>query len=62
MATGSSFFFFFSLEEAGVIDGHNEASKKKWVDIYTKNSRSRTPENQITLLKMGYRAKQRILK
>ena len=29
--------------------------------IYTKNSRSWTPENQITLLKMGYRAKQRIL-
>ena len=29
--------------------------------IYTKNSRSWTPENQVTLLKMGYRAKQRIL-
>jgi hypothetical protein len=29
--------------------------------IYTKNSRSLTPENQITLLKIGYRVKQRIL-
>jgi hypothetical protein len=29
--------------------------------IYTKNSKRWTPENQITLLKMGYRAKQRIL-
>jgi hypothetical protein len=29
--------------------------------IYTKNSRSLTPENQITLLKIGYRAKQGIL-
>jgi hypothetical protein len=29
--------------------------------IYTKSSRIWTPENQITLLKMGYRAKQRIL-
>jgi hypothetical protein len=25
--------------------------------VYTKNSRSYTPENQITLLKLGYRAK-----
>ena len=25
--------------------------------VYTKNTRSETPENQITLLKMGYRAK-----
>ena len=30
-------------------------------NIYVKNSRSWTSENQITLLKMGYRAKQRIL-
>ena len=30
-------------------------------NIYLKNSRRRTPENQITLLKMRYRAKQRIL-
>ena len=29
--------------------------------IHTKNSRSQNPESQITLLKMGYRAKQRIL-
>jgi hypothetical protein len=29
--------------------------------IYTKNTRSWTTEIQITLLKMGYRAKQRIL-
>jgi hypothetical protein len=28
---------------------------------YIKNSKSWTPENQIILLKMGYRAKQRIL-
>ena len=30
-------------------------------NIYMKNSRSLTPEKQITLLKMGRRAKQRIL-
>jgi hypothetical protein len=30
-------------------------------NIYMKNSRSLTPEKQITLLKMGCRAKQRIL-
>jgi hypothetical protein len=30
--------------------------------IYSKNSRRCTPENQITPLKMGHRAKQRILK
>jgi hypothetical protein len=30
-------------------------------NIYIKNSRSWTPENQITPLKMGYRSKQRIL-
>ena len=29
--------------------------------IYIKNSRRWTPENQIALLKMGYRSKQRIL-
>jgi hypothetical protein len=31
-------------------------------NIYIKSSRSWTPENQITPLRMGYRAKLRILK
>jgi hypothetical protein len=34
--------------------------EKKKLPIYTKNLRSYTAENQITLLNMGYRAKQRI--
>jgi hypothetical protein len=32
----------------------------EYYPIYTIDSRSWTPENQITILKMGYRAKQRI--
>jgi hypothetical protein len=39
----------------------NPKSDRGLISNYTKNSRSRTPENQINPLKMGYRAKQRIL-
>jgi hypothetical protein len=39
----------------------NLKSDRGLIYKYTKNSRSRTPEKQITPLKMGYRAKQRIL-
>jgi hypothetical protein len=52
------------------IKGHQQIGKGSlpiinqigdWYSIYTKSSRSWTPEIQITPLKMGYRAKQRIL-
>jgi hypothetical protein len=39
----------------------NPKSDRGQYPIYQKNSRRWTPENQITLLKMGYRIKRRIL-